>query len=78
MATELSLVTLCLPLYPGRVLELAFRVHALGPLPPADRVVVPPVRLLSGGFAVELRYGGPYARRRCLQALTAPTTKPVY
>jgi hypothetical protein len=57
------------------ILELAFRVHALGFPPPADRVVVPPVHLLVGGFAVKLRYGGPHARH--LQALPAPATIPV-
>jgi hypothetical protein len=40
--------------------------------------VVSPVRLLVGGFAVKLRYGGPHARRRHVQALPTPATKPVY
>jgi hypothetical protein len=61
----------------GWILELAFRVHALVPLPSADRVVVPPMRLLIGRLAVKFRYGGPHARRQHLQALTAPATIPI-
>jgi hypothetical protein len=66
------------PLYPGRIPRLAFWVHALRPLPPADSVAVPPVQLLVARFAANLRNGGPRARCRYLQALTAPATKPVY
>jgi hypothetical protein len=40
--------------------------------------VVPLARFLVGECVVELRYGELHARRRYLQALTAPATKPVY